>query len=509
MARWPVVAAAALVLAPCSTAYAGGYVGASASGLDRAVAAGRLSELEASEYRRALAQARAAAAVSSASSATLAPVLRDAAALAYAYDSPRALALFSTVRMNTRYAVRGGLPRADVRDDDGIVYRPFPGRGLRFHPLASFGALNAHAENGRYRRAIRLAYALLARGRPQGAGLVWESYFGWAGGTPPWTSGMTQAVAAQAFARVGLVEEARLAYRALADGLLVNLSAGPWVRIYHFNAAAVLNAQLQTAVSVAEYARLTGDAAAAQLARRLREAAKTLLPRFDTYFWSRYSLGGPEAELKYHQYVTSLLWRLGARTGDPYWGRWAARFRDYWRKPPALERRYRPAPVYPLPRDGFRDDAVIRFWLSKPATVTLRIAGTVRTLYLQPGVRQLTWSPGNRPPGRYAVRLTAVDRVGNRLTRTFRPVVVARDTTPPRLRARIAGGELRWRARDAGTPWLRLRVVLYRPGERRVLDLRRQPLVGRVRVPAGRGWGAAVVAADSSRNPRLLLLAPG
>jgi hypothetical protein len=472
-------------------------------GLDAAVSAHRLAPLDALVYRRDLQAATTALTLRP--SGELASALDDAAELSAAYDGPRALALFSTLRVNAR--MRGGSGSRDVRDADGIVYRWFPGRGFRFHPLASFAALNADAAAGRYRQAVRLAYALIARARPAGGGLVWESYFPWPGGRPPWTSGLTQAVAAQAFARAGFRGEARLAYLGLARGLLRSTSGGPWVKLYSSWDAAVLNAQLQAALSLQEYGRRTGDAAATRLAARLRRSAATLLPRFDTSFWTRYALDGQEAPLSYHRYVVELLWKLSRRTHERSWSRWAARFRAYWRKPPELRPLRSERAVYPVPADGFRDRARIRFWLSKPAKVTVRVGGSVRALFLQPGRRQLWWSPGRRAAGGYPVRLSAVDRVGNRGARSLSPVVVRRDRSTPGVRASAAGGRLRWHAHDDATPWLSLHVVLFRGAERRRIDLGRRPLRGSARLPfPGRGWHAILVASDSSGNGRLLSL---
>jgi hypothetical protein len=469
-------------------------------GLDRAVAAHRLAAMDADRYRNQVARAEATLAVGS--RADLASALHDAASLSGAYDGARALTLFSTLRVNARYAAA---PSRDVTDEDGIVYRRVSGRGYRFHALASFGALNTLAGEGRYRRSVRLAYALLARARPYRGGLVWESYFPWSGGGAPWRSGLTQAVATQALARAGFRVEARLAFRGLTAGLLGTTAGGPWVRLYSFDRSAVLNAQLQAALSLREYARRTGDGRAAELARRLRRSAATLMPAFDTGFWTRYSLRGEEEPLSYHRYVVSLLWKLSATTHERRWARWAARFRADWRKPPSLRAPKRPEIVYPVPADGFRDRARIRFWVSKPARVTVRVGGSVRTRYLQPGHRRIWWSARGRGPGTYPVRIVAVDRVGNRTALSLPRVVVRRDTSAPKVRAWIEHGRLRWRAHDAGTPWLRLRVVLYRGGERRTLALGRRPFAGRVRLPRrASGWGAVVVAADTSGNFRLL-----
>src|SRR4029078_5353888 len=91
----------------------------------------------------------------------------------------------------------------------------------------------------------------------------------------------------------------------------------------------VLNAQLQTIVSLQDYAGRTGDQAATNLAAQLQAAAVGMLPLFDTGYWSLYSLGGVEAPLDYHQYVVRLLGILSKRTLDPTLTTYAPRVRHH------------------------------------------------------------------------------------------------------------------------------------------------------------------------------------
>lgn len=154
---------------------------------------------------------------------------------------------------------------------------------------------------------------------PAGRAPLWEYPFAY-GPAAPWTSGMAQAVAAQALARtgrasgdVGLLAAARRARRGL-DGLLDERAEGPWVRLYSAGGPVVLNAQLQAALAVGDYATIARDRPAARLAERLRAAARALLLRFDTGFWSRYALDGPLASAHYHRYVAGLsCWSTGRR----------------------------------------------------------------------------------------------------------------------------------------------------------------------------------------------------
>src|SRR5581483_2659228 len=224
--------------------------------------------------------------------AVVAAQLEQVAALASRYSTPRALTLFSQLRMNLQWFARRGPPAdgTDITDVQGVVYRYFADRGFEFHPLANASALDNAASSHDVDSTRLLAQALVDRGiaQPHG-GVGWEYEFGFSGGRPPWLSGMAQAVFAQAFARAStllgdpaLMAEARAAFRTIPGRLVRSLPAGPWIRLYSFNRIAVLNAQLQSVVSLSEYAGASDDATAAALAAALQRSALAELPRFDT-----------------------------------------------------------------------------------------------------------------------------------------------------------------------------------------------------------------------------------
>jgi hypothetical protein len=73
-------------------------------------------------------------------------VIRDVAAQWRSYNRPRALALFSMLEFNAdHFASKGPLSSGrDAQDEEGVVYRAFPGHGLQFHPLANFAKLNSY-----------------------------------------------------------------------------------------------------------------------------------------------------------------------------------------------------------------------------------------------------------------------------------------------------------------------------------------------------------------------------
>jgi hypothetical protein len=406
-----------------------------AKGLAAAVAAGDLEPGEAAAYN---ATAKAASAeikrLKGASADTLRGMLQDTASLWHAYTRPRALTLFSTLSLNMQQLADRPLPRSgtDVTDASGIVYRFFAGHGYVFHPLANFAHLNVLAQTDDPNLQT-VANALIARAVPTKGGLVWEYLFPFARGRPPWISGMAQAVAAQAFARAGdmlsdpaLLDAADAAYAAIPGNLVRGLPAGPWIKLYSFDSTPVLNAQLQTAVSLGDYAEIAGNPDAAALVDRLLTSAKTLLPRFDTGYWSLYALQGGEAPLGYHDFVVLLLKKLAARTGDSTWQDYADRFQGYEEQPPIVRLGKVTPTVYAASADARPDEARFPFWLSKLSTVTLKIAGRVLTAVLGHGAHTLVYSPGKHPPATLHPGLVVTDVAGNKTVVSLPPVEIRR-----------------------------------------------------------------------------------
>jgi hypothetical protein len=436
-------------------------------------------------------------------------VVHDVAAQRGAYNRPRALTLFSMLALNEDWLSSHRLPESgtDVRDAEGIVYRYFPGHGFAFHPLAEFAELNSAVSRKDEEETAGLAEALLRRAVPSRGGLVWEYEFPFSGGRPPWTSGMAQAVAAQALGRAAdllsdasLLDAADGAY-APVSSLVTQMSAGPWIRLYSFARAPVLNAQLQTILSLDDYAEISGNDDAAAVVERLKAAAKAFLPRFDTGYWSLYSLAGDESPRSYHEYVVSLLRTLANRDADPVWKATADRFAAYEIQPPILKPGPAVPTLYPRPADGFRDEARFHVWLSKLSYVTLKLAGRSSTVQLGHGPHTLVWAPGpGRAPGLYHPLVRATDQNGHRVSVSLAPVLVRYDLAPPPLEAQVtAPGTVSWSSTDEGTPWLALAVHLDAGTEHRVLNLGRRGRSGSVvlRLPPGR-WQARLVAVNSA-----------
>ena len=91
----------------------------------------------------------------------------------------------------------------------------------------------------------------------------------------------------------------------------------------------------------------------------------------------------------------------------------------------------------------------MRFWLSKPATVTATTAaGSTRRLSLSGGWHSLGWSEPKRA-GFYAVHVGAVDWAGNRAAFDTLPIVRAAATAPQPKAGPSHGGRTRCRATPA------------------------------------------------------------
>ena len=176
--------------------------------------------------------------------------------------------------------------------------------------------------------------ALLARAFHSGDAVYWEYDFSFEGGPVPWRSGFAQVVAAQALARAGVMLRdpklsavAAASFRGLRQTLLMGLAGGFWVREYGFTNQVILNAQLQSIISLDSYAAVAESAAARRLADELALAARRLLPRFDLGCWARYQLGGAAASLHYQTYHVELLRRLAAIHPEAIWRRTYLRWR--------------------------------------------------------------------------------------------------------------------------------------------------------------------------------------
>jgi hypothetical protein len=245
-------------------------------------------------------------------------------------------------------------------EGDPVIFQWYQGRGLQIQQLANFGAANGLYQRCKDatpdpakpcdRTALHTMLDRLADlASKRGGFTTWEYYFAFGGGAPPWTSGLSQGTAVQAFARgyelLGderFKEVGRDALGAFETappvGVRVASNGGSHYLIYSMSPGLrVLNGFLQATTGLYDFAQITGDARARRLFKAGDRAARREVPRFDTGAWSLYSLGGRESDLGYHRLVRDFLSNLCDRTKAKVYCATETKFTDYQRQPPVVE----------------------------------------------------------------------------------------------------------------------------------------------------------------------------
>ncbi len=412
---------------------------------------------------------------------------------------------------------------------DPLVYAYYPGHGLQLQPLFNWSKVNGYWFAKDYAGMQQLIDRLAPLAVPQRGGWIsWEYAFDYPGSRAPWLSGMAQGVAIQALARAWEAthdpDDLALARQALpglgrplaAGGLLDDSPDGRWWPLYAEQPSLrVLNGDLQTVISLYDYADITGDAQALSWARDGAQTAAALLPEYDTGAWSLYE-GPREAKLGYHDLMTLQLRQLALRTGNVLFRIYSDRFAQYRVTPPVIAAAVGPtARVYPTVPDSPRADVTAHARLDKVSSLVFlvidengKIVAEHRLAPQRRGPVAVTWNgfAGDWPaaPGFYQLWMRATDLAGNRSPRTFVGAAqVERDTKPPVvrvLRVRRARGHvrLRWRLADDASAHVAIRVST----EGHSVTLHSVPLTGRstLKLPAGPKFTAVITITDESGN---------
>ena len=340
---------------------------------------------------------------------------------------PRLVPLWLTLERNRAYWSANAVGPSTRRisfPGSQLVWQYFPGQGLVIHPLANFAKLN-QLWASRNDDMGQLLDELLALRVPRAGGVAWEYYFTFAGGRPPWVSGLAQGTGIQSIARVAQRTDREAEVLPIADqalgvfetpppaGVRVATANGPHYALYSFDPGLrVINGFMQALVGLYDLGRIGNDDRARKLYADGERAARAELPTFDTGAWSLYSRGSVEHEsdLSYHQLLRAFLRSMCNRTDDPVYCDTELRFAQYELEPPQLSL------VTTRLRGG--TEGKLRLRLSKISRVGLRVKRGGRVVSIRSavvlghGTPFLRW-PVPRRAGEYDIELTAVDLAGN------------------------------------------------------------------------------------------------
>ncbi len=238
-------------------------------------------------------------------------------------------AIMLTLESNVQWWSHEPLPAADQHvsfPGSHLMWEYYPGQGIEIQWLATFGEANGYYDNGHENTQLReVLEEAIPLATQRAGGIAWEYLFHFDGGTPPWTSGLSQGTALQALSRayVRLKEPAFLtaAKQALGifqtpppAGVRVARPAGTLYAEYTYAPTdRILNGFIQALNGLYEYAKLTGDPLGRQLFEAGDAEARAITPSYDTGAWSKYDQY-TESNLNYHELLTEFLQSLCLRT---------------------------------------------------------------------------------------------------------------------------------------------------------------------------------------------------
>jgi hypothetical protein len=292
--------------------------------------------------------------------------LHDLAAGGF-FNSSRLPVLFQTLDRNRQWWNTGPLLSSGQRVEftgSQVVWEYYPTQGIELQVLGTFGKADGLYTAGpsQYSAMRSLLAEMIPLAVRRSGNLVWEYYFHFDGGVPPWVSAMSQGTGIEALTRAYLAfgpgsakptgggspatpsasRYLRIAHQALSIftvrppvGVRIGTSIGARYLQYSFAPGAdIINAFLQSLIGLYDYAHASGDRKAAALFAAGNRQAQSELPRFDTGRWSLYQPGVLDT-VDYHKLVTGFLEELCAKTKASVYCREAQRFTSYLSHPPA------------------------------------------------------------------------------------------------------------------------------------------------------------------------------
>jgi D-glucuronyl C5-epimerase C-terminus len=342
--------------------------------------------------------------------------------------------LFETLDRNRQWWTTGPLLSSGQRVEfagSQLVWEYYPGQGIQLQVLGSFGKADGLYTAGaaQYPAMEQLLSEMIPLAARRGGGMTWEYYFSFDGGSPPWTSAMSQSTGLEALTRAYKATDNPYYLQVAAQALPVFTTPPPagvevktpvGIRYLQYTFApntSIINAFLQTLIGLHDYATVSGNPVAEQLFGAANAEALQELPSFDTGAWSLYQ-PGIEDDLSYHELVTGFLQQLCTLTATPLYCTTAAHFESYLKTPPALQQ---------LTFHGRAHKTVqLRFSLSKISHVGIVVRdGSQTAKFLTSTTFPYGTDHFSIPPlrhaGAYSVTLTATDLAGNftRITGTL------------------------------------------------------------------------------------------
>jgi hypothetical protein len=253
----------------------------------------------------------------------------QAIAAAGQLTASRQAVVFLTLEKNQFWWTTKPLLSGEVRlsfPPSKIVWQRYPGQGIQIQWLGTFGAGNgfflSNHENANLRQLVEEVIPLATK---RAGGIAWEYLFHFDGGSPPWTSGLSQGTALQVLARAGqrfrepaFTEAAKQALGIFQqpppNGVRVATKPGAWYAQYTYAPSdRILNGFIQADVGLYDYTSITKDPLGLQLFEAGDAEARTRVARYDTGAWSLYDQFG-ESDLSYHELLTEFLQHLCERT---------------------------------------------------------------------------------------------------------------------------------------------------------------------------------------------------
>jgi hypothetical protein len=250
-------------------------------------------------------------------------------AAAGAFTPTRLPVIFMTLERNRQWWTTQPLVSSRVRvsfPHSLIVWEYYAGQGIQIQWLGTFGKANGYYLSGHENTNLRqLLSEVLPLASSRAGGIAWEYMFHFDGGSPPWTSGLSQGTALQVMARAWsrFKEPAYLtaAQQALgifqtspATGVRVKTAAGAEYAEYTYAPSdRILNGFIQADVGLYDYTSITHDPLGLRLFEAGDAEARAEVPHYDTGGWSLYDQYG-ESDLSYHELLTEFLAHLCERT---------------------------------------------------------------------------------------------------------------------------------------------------------------------------------------------------